>query len=87
MNNINSVALILAWIGTGCWGVCFWWMHRLSGRQEAMLQELHDVATRIERLSKAEHDMIREVHPVVGEIKESVQDVAHAVGSESSEKK
>lgn len=87
MNNINSVALILAWIGTGCWGVCFWWMHRLSGRQEAMLQELHDVTARIEKLSEAEHDMIREVHPVVGEIKESVQDVAHAVGSESSEKK
>ncbi len=87
VSTTGTIALTLAWLGTGCWGVCFWWMHRLSGRQEAMLQELHDVATRIERLSEAEHDMIREVHPVVGEIKESVQGVADAVGSESSEKK
>jgi hypothetical protein len=44
-------ALVLTGIGTGCWGVCFWWMHRLSTRQEAMLEELHAVASRIEHLS------------------------------------
>jgi predicted transcriptional regulator len=56
-------------------------MHRLSTRQEAMLKELHDVAKRIEQLSKVEHDLLREVHPTVEKIKESVDDVATAVGS------
>jgi hypothetical protein len=72
----------LAWIGTVCWGICFWWMHRLSSRQEEMLKELHDVTKRIEKLSKAEHDMIREVHPNVEEIKESVKDVSDKVAAQ-----
>ena len=77
-----TIALLLTWIGTACWAVCFWWMHRLSSRQEEMLKELHDVTKRIERLSKAEHDMIREVHPKVEEIKESVKDVSDAVSAQ-----
>jgi hypothetical protein len=44
------------------------------------------MTTRIEQLSKAEHDLMRDVHPVVGEIKESVQDVANAVSSEKDDK-
>jgi len=75
-----TLALLLAWIGTLCWGICFWWMHRLSSRQEMMLKELHDVTKRIEKLSKAEHDLIREVHPNVEEIKEHVKDVSDKVG-------
>ena len=47
-----------------------------------MLKELHDVTKRIEKLSKAEHDMIRDVHPKVDEIKESVKDVSDAVSSQ-----
>src|SRR5437773_7036859 len=78
-----TIAFVLAWVGTGCWGVCFWWMHRLSSRQEMMLKELHDVTKRIEKLSKIEHDLIREVHPNVEEIKESVKDVSDAVSSQS----
>ena len=46
-----------------------------------MLKELHEVTSRIERLSEMEHDLLRDVHPVVGEIKESVQQVAEAVDS------
>jgi hypothetical protein len=23
-------------LSTGCWLVCFWWMHRISKRQDAM---------------------------------------------------
>ncbi|MEP6709984.1 MAG: hypothetical protein ABJB32_07610, partial [Verrucomicrobiota bacterium] len=84
MKNTEMLALILTVVGTACWGVCFWWMHRLSTRQERMLQELHDVTKRIEKLSKVEHDLLREVHPVVGEIKESVQDVAEAVSPDGS---
>lgn len=82
--DIQTIALILAWVGTGCWAVCFWWMHRLSSRQETMLKELHDVTKRIEQLSKDEHDLLREVHPNVEKIKESVQDVAVAVAAEDS---
>ena len=77
-----DIAFVLAWVGTACWAVCFWWMHRLSSRQEEMLKELHDVTKRIEKLSKAEHDLIQEVHPKVDEIKESVQDVSDAVSAQ-----
>ena len=78
------MALTLAWVGTACWIVCFWWMHRLSSRQETMLQELHKVIKRIEELSKAEHDMLQQVHPNVEKIKESVKDVAMAVSADDS---
>ena len=37
-----------------------------------MLDELRGQARRIEKLSKAEHDLIKEVHPQVGEIKKSM---------------
>ena len=80
--DMQTVAIVLTWVGTGCWGVCFWWMHRLSTRQETMLKELGDVASRIEKLSKAEHDLIKEVHPKVEEIKESVEDVSEKVSSQ-----
>ncbi|PYJ09014.1 MAG: hypothetical protein DMF06_11305 [Verrucomicrobia bacterium] len=73
--DMQTIALILAWVGTGCWAVCFWWMHRL---------ELHDVTKRIEQLSKAEHDLLQEVHPKVEKIEESVKDVAVAVSAEDS---
>lgn len=82
--DVQMVALVLGWIGTACWVVCFWWMRRLSSRQETMLKELGDVAKRIEKLSKAEHDLIREVHPKVEEIKESVEEVSDAVAPENA---
>jgi len=75
---------VLSWIGLLCWGVCFWWMHRISARQDALLKELHDITTRIEGLSKAEHDMISDVHPKVHEIKEHVENVAEAVSPQNS---
>jgi hypothetical protein len=78
-----TTAMLLAWIGTVCWAVCFWWMHRLSSRQEMMLKELHDVTKRIEKLSKAEHDLIQEVHPKVEEIKESVKNVSEKVSEQN----
>lgn len=84
--DLNNVALTLTWIGTACWVVCFWWMHRLSARQQTMLEELHEVTKRIEKLSEAEHDLIRQVHPNVEEIKESVKDVAAAVSTDESAK-
>ena len=70
---------ILTWLGISCWVVCFWWMYRISSRQDAMLKELHEMTQRIERLSEAEHDLIRDVHPQVGEIKEHVETVKEIV--------
>ena len=52
-----------------------------------MLKELHEVTSRIEQLSKAEHDLIQEVHPQVSEIKEHVENVAEAVSPQSSREK
>ena len=84
MQNFEAMAFVLGCIGTVCWAVCFWWMHRISSRQDAMLEELHEVTTRIEKLSRAEHDLIRDVHPQVSEIKEHVQDVREAVSPEKN---
>jgi hypothetical protein len=77
------IVLVLGWMGVACWIVCFWWMHRISSRQDAMLKELHEMTTRIEQLSKTEHDLIQEVHPKVNEIKEHVEDVAQKVTGDS----
>jgi uncharacterized protein YoxC len=87
IGNFQSVGLTLGWIGMACWGVCFWWMHRISSRQDAMLKEMQEMMQRIEELSKTEHDLIQEVHPAVGEIKESVKDVAEAVSERPSNSK
>jgi hypothetical protein len=75
---------LLTWVGLGCWMVCFWWMHRISSRQDAMLKELHEMTARIEQLSKAEHDLISEVHPQVSEIKEHVETVKEALSPEKT---
>jgi hypothetical protein len=84
VQNFEAMAFVLGCIGTVCWGVCFWWMQRISSRQDAMLEELREVAKRIEKLSQAEHDLIREVHPKVSEIKEHVQDVKEVVSPEKN---
>jgi hypothetical protein len=78
------VIFVLTWVGLGCWSVCFWWMHRISSRQDAMLKELHEMTRRVERLSQAGHDLMRDVHPQVGEIKEQVETVKEAVATEKN---
>jgi hypothetical protein len=84
MQNLEAMALALGCIGIVCWAVCFWWMHRISSRQDALLEELREVTKRIEKLSQAEHDLIRDVHPQVSEIKEHVEDVREVVSSEKT---
>jgi hypothetical protein len=44
-----------------------------------MLKELKDQGQRIERLSKIEHDLIKQVHPQVSEIKEGMEEMIAAV--------
>ncbi len=76
MSRIEWVAFIISAVGTACWVVCFWWMHRISARQDSLLSELHQVTRRIEHLTREEHELIQEVHPGVAEIKKSVEEVA-----------
>ena len=73
------IVLVLTWVGIACWVVCFWWMHRISSRQDALLKELHEMTERIEHLSKEGRELMRDVHPQVGEIKEQVETVKEAV--------
>ena len=65
--------------GTICWPLCFWWMGRISAEQNRLMDQLREQGRRIERLSKAEHDLIKEVHPDVGEIKQGMAEVIAAV--------
>jgi cell division protein FtsB len=78
----EAIAFWLTVVSAACWIVCFWWMHRISSRQDALLVELHEQTNRIEELSKKEHDLIREVHPQVNEIKASVAEIADRNPSE-----
>jgi divalent metal cation (Fe/Co/Zn/Cd) transporter len=84
METFQVMALVLGCVGTVCWSICFWWMHRISSRQDSMLEELHEITTRIEKLSQAEHDLISDVHPQVSEIKEHVQNVEEVVSNGKS---
>ncbi len=69
------LSLSLAIIGTLCWAVCFIWMYQISSKQNRLLDQLGEQGRRIERLSEEEHQLIREVHPQVGEIRENIEDV------------
>jgi hypothetical protein len=59
-------------------------MHCISSGQDAMLKELHQMNQRIEQFSQAGPDLICDVHPQVGEIKEQVETVKEAVASEKN---
>jgi len=74
-----DVAFWLTVLGTCCWVVCFWWMYRISNKQNAFLDQLRAQGKRIETLSKLEHDLIKEVHPQVGEIKDGMDEMVAAV--------
>lgn len=66
-------------VGLACWAVCFGWMYLISRKQNNLLDQLTEQGKRIERFSRLEHDLIKEVHPKVGEIKDSVEEVVAAV--------
>src|SRR5208282_5255759 len=77
--NRNSLSFWMTLAGTVCWGICFWWMRRLSIKQNYLLDQLRDQGQRIEKLSRIEHDLIKEVHPQVNEIKEGMQEMMAVV--------
>jgi hypothetical protein len=62
----TGLAFWLTLIVTLCWLVCFWWMYRISAKQNALLAQLHAQGKRIEKLSKLEPDLIKvadNLHP------------------------
>jgi hypothetical protein len=78
---INFVTLL----DTGCWAICFWWMHRISQRQNAMLEQLQHQARSIEAVSKEEHEILKELHPTVQKIEESVDQVKESTQSSTDQ--
>jgi phosphoserine phosphatase len=80
----SSLTFWMTVAGTVCWGFCFWWMHRLSKKQNFLLDQLRDQGKRIEKLSRIEHDLIKEVHPQVNEIKEGMEEMIAAVKESSN---
>jgi len=75
----DSLSFWMTLAGTVCWGVCFWWMRRLSIKQNFLLDQLREQGKRIEKLSRIEHDLIKEVHPQVNEIKEGMEEMMAVV--------
>ena len=58
-------------------------MHRISAKQSYLLEKLGEQGKRIEKLSKLEHDLIKEVHPQVNEIKEGMDEMIAVVKEKS----
>jgi uncharacterized protein YdeI (YjbR/CyaY-like superfamily) len=54
-------------------------MWRLSIKQNFLLDQLREQGKRIEKLSKIEHDLIKEVHPQVNQIKEGMDEMIAVV--------
>jgi hypothetical protein len=71
----RTLANFFTFVDIGCWAVCFWWMHRISEKQNAMLKELQQQARSIEDLSREEHEILKELHPTVQKIEEGVDQV------------
>ena len=82
--NTNILAFWMTLAGTVCWGVCFWWMRRISIKQNFLLDQLREQGRRIEKLSKIEHYLIKEVHPQVNEIKEGMEEMIAVVKENTS---
>ncbi|HEY1791591.1 MAG TPA: hypothetical protein VGG34_01625 [Opitutaceae bacterium] len=75
----TEISFWLTLVGTACWAACFWWMYVISRAQNRLLDRLSEQGRRIEGFSKVEHDLIREVHPQVGRIKDGMEAVVAAV--------
>ena len=77
--NKTDLSFWMTVAGTVCWAVCFSWMRRISDKQNRVMEQLREQGRRIEKLSKIEHDLIKEVHPQVSEIKEGLDEMIAAV--------
>lgn len=79
---VRNLVNFVSFLDIGCWGVCFWWMRRISQRQDAMLMELHQQAHSIEELSRKEHEILKELHPTVQKIEKNVDKVKESTRAE-----
>jgi len=70
-----TLANFVTLLDIGCWAVCFWWMHRISQRQDIVLNELQQQAHSIEELSREEREILKQLHPTVQKIDENVDQV------------
>jgi hypothetical protein len=77
--NRDEIMFWMTVVRTLCWGICFLWMHKISAEQNRLMIELREQGQRIEELSRNEHDLIKEVHPQVGDIKAGVDEMMTAV--------
>jgi hypothetical protein len=75
----ERLALLLNVANGCCWLLCFWWMHRISSRQNVVLEQLTSQAHRIEEISRQEHALLAEVHPNVESIQKGVSEVSEKV--------
>lgn len=76
----RTVFDFIAFLELGCWVICFWWMHKISEKQNAMLEQLREQAHRIEQVSVEEHALVKELHPAVQNIEKVVGEVAESAG-------
>jgi len=77
----RSLYDLISLIDLACWFVCFWWMHQISRRQNATLQQLQEQGRRIEDVSKAEHEILTDVHPSVQKIEKDLGEVSQKIES------
>jgi len=59
-------------------------MHRISTRQNATLEQLQTQARRIEDISKAEHEILTDLHPSVQKIEKGVDQVSEKIEATDS---
>lgn len=85
--DLAHVEFWLTALGTLCWIGCFLWMGRISSKQNRLMDQIKEQGRRIEKLSKVEHDLIKEVHPQVGEIRDGMHGVIAAVKENTTAKK
>jgi hypothetical protein len=72
-------------LNAACWPVCFWWMHRISSKQNGMLADLHAQQKKVREISDEGREIIKEIEPkvqkVAAKIDEAVAAKTSGVGS------
>ena len=70
--NKMDLAFWMTVAGTVCWAVCFGWMHRISAKQNRVMDQLREQGQRTEKLSKIEHDLIK-MEEMIAAVKENIE--------------
>jgi hypothetical protein len=62
-----------------CWPVCFWWMWLISRRQNALIRDLRNQARHIADVARDEHELLKDAHPQIGEIRDAVHKLTNTI--------